>query len=969
MYTHVNSKILKSFLWFSKLTSLAVIALGVIVLSGWILGIQNLKSVFPGFATMSVNAALAFILAGVALQGETVEKPGSAKRWITQVAALIVTVLGLLTLAEYIFNISLGIDQLFFTETSTPENPIPGRMSLITALNFGFLGISLFLINRESNSLSWFSQSLTLPAGLIASSGLIGYIFDVTSLYQAGSFSSMALHTSIGFILLSIGILCAQPQVGWMKVTTTEAIGSMMLRRMFPLVIGIPIGLGLIILFGQKAELYSARFGIVALVILNMTLLGAALWISTASLNRVDGIRQRAEVKLQENQGQFAGIFNSAMDAIISINEEQIITIFNPAAEAMFQRHAEEVLGMPLTILIPERLHTNHAEDIKVFGQTSVTKRTMGRLGMVFGLRVNGDEFPVEASISKTEIGAKKVYTAILRDITERTKAEEEIRKLNLELEQRVNQRTIELQESEEKFSKAFLNSPAAVSIVSLPDGRYINVNEALAKLTGYSREELIGRTSVELGLIDEASRAKMIEATEKQGFVRNVEIQIHTKSKRVAEVLTSVEHIEVGGYPCMLSVNYDITERKQAEAEVQRLNRDLEQRQVALSEANNLLQTLLDHMPDHIYFKDLESRFIRNSKSQAKMMGLDDPAEIIGKTDFDFFPEVHAQRSYNEEQNLIRSGQPLIDIEERVLWPDNRLTWVSTTKLPLRNAQGQIMGTFGISRDITKRKQADEELIKSNLQLEAANKELEAFSYSVSHDLRAPLRTIDGFSLALLEDYGNQLPAEAQGYLTRVRNAAQHMAELIDDLLNLSRVTRSVMKSAPTDLSRLAQGIVTELRQTHKERSVNFDIAPNLKVQGDPNLLQVVLENLLNNAWKFTSKQEQARIEFGSKTENGETIYFIRDNGAGFDMAYAGKLFGAFQRLHTMTEFPGTGVGLATVQRIIQRHGGRVWAEAAKDQGATFFFTLPSLERTKLNAARGLESKDSIAARAKEII
>jgi PAS domain S-box-containing protein len=403
--------------------------------------------------------------------------------------------------------------------------------------------------------------------------------------------------------------------------------------------------------------------------------------------------------------------------------------------------------------------------------------------------------------------------------------------------------------------------------------------------------------------------------------------------------------------------------------AATQQLNAELEQRVVertaALSQANSLLQMLLDQMPDHIYFKDAQSRFIRNSKSQAKALGLSNPAEAVGKSDFDFFP--HAQLSYEKEQEIMQSGKPVVDEEEQVAWPDGRETWVSTTKMPLLDQAGQIIGTFGISRDITERKRAEASLQKAKLELEAANRELEAFSYSVSHDLRAPLRSVDGFSQALLEDYGDLLPPEGRNFLERVRSSAQRMAALIDDLLNLSRVTRVPIKLVPVDLTRIAENIVAELRRTHPEHNVKFNIARNLNVRGDPHLLQVVLENFLNNAWKFTSKQEQAEIEFRSKHENDETVYFVRDNGAGFDMAYASKLFGAFQRLHTMTEFPGTGIGLATVQRIIHRHGGRVWAEGAVDKGATFFFTLPALERAKPEAV--LQEKESLAERIKEII
>ena len=243
--------------------------------------------------------------------------------------------------------------------------------------------------------------------------------------------------------------------------------------------------------------------------------------------------------------------------------------------------------------------------------------------------------------------------------------------------------------------------------------------------------------------------------------------------------------------------------------------------------------------------------------------------------------------------------------------------------------------------RDLTERKRAEDTLRRYAAQLEAANAELNAFAYSVSHDLRAPLRAIDGFSQALLEDYADRLDDAGKGHLARVRSASQRMATLIDDLLNLSRVTRSEMHIGPLDLSALASGIAEGLKKRDPARHVEFAIAPGLHAQADPGLIRVVLQNLLENAWKFTGKCSAARIELGSVPHDGRSAYFVRDNGAGFDMTYVGKLFGAFQRLHGAQEFDGTGIGLATVQRIIHRHGGRVWAEGAVGQGATFYFTL----------------------------
>lgn len=259
-----------------------------------------------------------------------------------------------------------------------------------------------------------------------------------------------------------------------------------------------------------------------------------------------------------------------------------------------------------------------------------------------------------------------------------------------------------------------------------------------------------------------------------------------------------------------------------------------------------------------------------------------------------------------------------------------------------------------GLQRELQERARAEAEVQQLNqeleqrvrertAQLEAAVRELESFSYSVSHDLRAPLRAIDGYSRLLLSDYQSSLEGEAPLYLENVRKAAQRMGALIDDLLKLSRLTRAELKWGRVPLSTMAQEIIAGFRQQDPERQVEARIQPGLWVRGDPNLLRIALENLLSNAWKFTAHQPQAQIEFGIMLQNGKQVYFVRDNGAGFDMRYADKLFVAFQRLHGVEEFDGTGIGLANVKRIITRHGGQVWAEGQVGQGAVFYFTLPS--------------------------
>ncbi|MGH8639546.1 MAG: sensor histidine kinase, partial [Burkholderiales bacterium] len=308
-------------------------------------------------------------------------------------------------------------------------------------------------------------------------------------------------------------------------------------------------------------------------------------------------------------------------------------------------------------------------------------------------------------------------------------------------------------------------------------------------------------------------------------------------------------------------------------------------------------------------------------------------------------------RRQLLRSMRISRHSRSLWIAEMPIRTRSGRIRWVRGQSMPKYLDDGSVIWD-GVIVDVTAQKQAEQAIQQMNEQLErrvaertaqlsAANRELESFAYSVSHDLRAPLRSIDGFSRILVEEYSGGLQTTARDYLQRVRNASQRMGQLIDDLLSLSRVTRSELKRVRTDMSAIAEAIVHEFRSESPERSVDVSIHPGIQCLADPSLMRIALQNLLGNAWKFTSKQPSASIEFGVLTQRNKMVYYVRDDGAGFDMGHAGKLFGAFQRLHSPREFEGTGVGLATVSRIIDRHGGTVWAESTLGQGATFYFTL----------------------------
>jgi PAS domain S-box-containing protein len=406
---------------------------------------------------------------------------------------------------------------------------------------------------------------------------------------------------------------------------------------------------------------------------------------------------------------------------------------------------------------------------------------------------------------------------------------------------------------------------------------------------------------------------------------------KVITENNRILIVLFSGLLILMLG--TFLVINYYLKRRKALEKQ--------------LNESSHFLNTILENIPDMIFVKDVEQlRFIRFNRAGEKLLG-HNRDELMGKNDYDLFPKDEANFFTAKDREVLNKGT-LIDIaEEPIMTPEGE-RWLHTKKIPITDETGKPIYLLGISEDITESKnqllelnQLNKQLEKTVAQLTQANKEMEAFTYSVSHDLRAPLRIIDGFGEILAKDYEHKLDEDGRYNLKVIMNSARHMGQLIDDLLNLSRLGRAKLNIKETDMAELVHEVVDALKLIEQNNKAQIKVMALKPAHCDPSLLRQVWINLISNAIKYSGKKDFPEIEIGCMEKDCRMVYYIRDNGVGFDMQYADKLFGVFQRLHKVSEFEGTGVGLALVHRIISKHNGSIWADAKVNEGATFYFTL----------------------------
>jgi PAS domain S-box-containing protein len=496
------------------------------------------------------------------------------------------------------------------------------------------------------------------------------------------------------------------------------------------------------------------------------------------------------------------------------------------------------------------------------------------------------------------------------------------------------------LRESEERYRQLFELESDAIFLIENATGRLLEANQPASALYGYTREEFLLMKNTDLSAEPEDTQRITQTTPAIPENIVVIPLRFHRrKDGSVFPVEITGRFFTWQGKTVHIAAIRDITQRRKTEED--------------LRESHQMFKTVLDTIPARVFWKDRNLVYLGCNQSFARDAGFRSPKEVIGKNDYQIGWADYTEEYQADDRLVIETGRAKLNYEEHAINAEGRHFWASTSKIPLRDPEGRIRGVLGTYEDITERKQAEEEIRSLNAdleqrvtqrtaQLEAANKELEAFGFSVSHDLRAPLRAIDGFTRILEEDHGKFLDEEGKRLCAAVRENTRRMNELIDDLLALSRLSRSEMEFLSNDMETMAVSVFQELTTPESRARIDFTVHPLPRAMGDPILLRQAWTNLVSNAIKFSSKQERAVIEIGCRSTSEEDVYSVCDNGAGFDMQYSGRLFNVFQRLHSSSEFEGTGVGLAIVQRVVRRHGGRVWAEGAVDKGATFYFTLP---------------------------
>ncbi|MEX1257012.1 MAG: PAS domain S-box protein [Gemmatimonadota bacterium] len=618
-------------------------------------------------------------------------------------------------------------------------------------------------------------------------------------------------------------------------------------------------------------------------------------------------IRYQREAKIL--QTRFGGVIEAAPDAIVLVDRGGRISLVNPEVERLLGYGREELLGKPVDLLVPDRFRDTHSAHRSGYFADPRT-RAMGIGLQLSALKKDGTECPVEISLSPLEVGNEVFAIASIRDVTERRR-------------------------TEARFRALLESAPDAMVIVDR-SGRIALVNSQLEQLFGYTRDELIEKPVDALV----PTRFRGVHPGHRTGYLSDpharpmgtgLDLWARRKDGSEFPVEISLSPVETEEGTLVTASIRNVSERKLSE---ERRRKNTESRFRRESEARREVQEYLDAMSTLNAKVAWDGTILLVNRIAQEASGLS--LDALLETAFADAPwwswddDLRTRMAEAFEEAL--SGTTVTG-EENFRIFDVQVP-VSFSLVPIAGADGKVAYIVMEARDISR-------LVAAEHALRTANEELEAFTYSVSHDLRAPLRQVDGFSKVLREHLGDDVDPKTDHLMQRIENGTRHMGQLVDDLLYLARVGRQDLRVRPTPLESVVQETIGDLKADAKDRKIEWRVGELPVADCDPGLVRIVFTNLLSNAVKYSRPREVAVIEVGSCKRQGTQAFFVRDNGVGFDAKYADKLFGVFQRLHRADQFEGSGVGLATVRRIVHKHGGEIWAQAEKSIGATFTFTL----------------------------
>lgn len=930
MSTQNATNYLHKYLVMICLGFVALIGIGVII--GWHTHILFLVQVIGGAIPMQYNTALCFILLSISA-GVTVlrKNPGI----VPAVGSSLVSLIGCMVVFQYITGISLGIDTLFFYPWNQTLSADPGRMALTTALSFAVAGGTLCLLILRPKTLIAFVLAHTFPLSLGMTS-LLGYVFGITYVLPFHLGSQMAVHTALAFTIYGGAMLFCTwkhiPKTHEGLPTWVPAIAVVVVPIFFVTFISslqnnstsaligqfILAAAGTVLLALAMHKIMQTRIVYKGLTLISIPLLFVLGFVVLVNQQKRTGERTQAMAMHSKEIITHTHLLSEYL-----VEAESNIRGYTITGDADYLERYTFITGRFLEegkILLAAA--SDNPQQSKDAGElVNKAKERAAVLDEIKTLLAAGKQ---DEAVARVKSGTGK---RLMQDFHTRTDV------FLADAERLDDMRDAEARDSWQRFDWLLVAGTSADLLLAFSLAFLFSrgIGRRLQILTDNAQALAGGkRLALPLTGTDEIARLdlvfhQMAEALQKAHG------ELESKVEERTDELSAANE----------KLKEQIAERRKAEDN--------------LAMQRVFLRQIIDLNPSFIFAKDRRGCYtlVNQSFAEAHNARVED---FQGKTDNDFGIVPDLVKDYDRENlQVIETGRETFVAEKEFIDAYGDVHWLQVTKRPMYMPDGTIDQVLAIGTDITERRWVAEEIKKMNAslerrvaerttQLEAANKELESFSYSVSHDLRTPLRAIDGFSRIIVEDYHDKFDDEGRRLLGIIRNNAQKMGHLIDDLLAFSRLGRKQVELSTIDMSGLAQDVLVQFEtEANGPNTANVTIGELPPASGDKALLRQVFVNLISNAIKYSGTKENTPVEIGGeKSETGENVYYVRDHGVGFDMKYANKLFGVFQRLHTADQFEGTGVGLAIVQRIVHRHGGRIWAEAEIDKGATFYFTLP---------------------------